>query len=80
MKLKVIPEAIKLWAGRTKCCMCKHRKDEGHILPRGEFWPSPSWMVHYEDTHGMPHDMVIKIIQRSVYGLDLEMNSFLEAA
>lgn len=72
MKVQAKPEVISMWANLTKCWMCKHRKDEGHILPKGEFWPSPNWMNHYEDTHGLPHDLVIDWIKKSAYGLPLE--------
>lgn len=69
--MKANPLTILHWAEHTKCVMCRHRKAEAHILPKGKFWPSPKWMFHYEDTHGLPHDMVIRWIWNSVYGLPL---------
>lgn len=73
--MKANPGMIKMWAERRKCAMCKHRKDEGHILPKGEFYPSPAWMFHYEDTHGFPHDIAIKFIWNGVYGLPTDLAS-----
>lgn len=73
--VKANPAVIKVWAERTKCAMCKHRKEEGHILPEGKYYPSPSWLFHYEDTHGFPHDMLHKYIWNSVYGLPNELKN-----
>ena len=80
------PATIQLWAARIKCFMCKHRKDEAHILPKGKFWPSPKWMFHYQDTHGLPHEVVAEWIYKSVYEhkdgktqLDTDWAGFMEA-
>lgn len=61
------PNIIMKLANRTKCTQCKHRKDEGHILPKGEYSPSPSWLFHYEDTHGLPHYILQEWIYLSAY-------------
>lgn len=65
--VKANPYLITLWAERNKCAMCKHRKNEGHLLPKGKFYPSPAWLFHYEDTHGLPHDITAEWLFESVY-------------
>lgn len=70
-KVKADPRRILMWAKRTRCAMCKHREAEGHILPGKEFTVSGCWLAHYEDTHGFPHDILVRYIWLSVYRLGL---------
>lgn len=65
--MKANPLIIKQWAERKKCLMCKHGKDEGHMLPRGKYWPSPAWLFHYQDTHGLDHQDTYMWIFQSAY-------------
>lgn len=65
---KANPLIIKFLAKRTKCLLCKHRKAEGHILPRGKYYPSPAWLLHYEDTHGLAHDIFYEWLYLTPYG------------
>jgi hypothetical protein len=76
---KVEPSArlIVLWAERKKCAMCKHREKEGHILPAKEFKPSPAWLFHYYDTHGLDAEIVADWLWTSVYGVLHEKWGFL---
>lgn len=71
-KYKANPVAIVQLADRKRCAMCKHREDEGHLLPnKGSIWPSPAWMLHYQDTHGLPHQVVREWIIGLVYGMPI---------
>lgn len=87
--VKANPDIILHWAKHTKCVMCRHREDEGHILPVGKALKvlnmefklygknspkfSTKWMFHYQDTHGLPYDLVMDWIWSSVYGLPMEI-------
>lgn len=76
--MKANPLMILTWANRKRCMICRHSKDEGHILPSREkdkINPSAAWMFHYEDTHGFPHDMAIRFIWNSVYGLPTHLEA-----
>ncbi len=49
---------VQALASKTKCMMCKHKEKEGHIRPGNGFNPSPSWLHHYQDTHGQPIEVM----------------------
>lgn len=76
------PSMIKMWSERTKCWMCKHRFDEPVILAvdkpeRGKFQPHYNAKVafHMQDTHGIPHEAVCKMILNSIYSIENTMQS-----
>lgn len=58
---------IKMFSELKTCMMCKHKKEEGHIIPSGGFDPSVEWAVHYSDTHGQPAEIYIQSLFLSVY-------------
>lgn len=72
------PEAIRMWASRDKCFMCKRKFSTPVILPtkspeRDKFQPNFNFEVifHLHDTHGIPSDISRKWIIGHIYGLDL---------
>ncbi len=76
------PVMIKMFAERTKCWMCKHKFSKPVILPvenphRGKFQPNINGEVlfHIEDTHGVPHDAVTRMVINSVYGIENTLES-----
>lgn len=73
---------IRVWSERTKCWMCKHRFEKPVLLPvkkpeRGKYEPNYNGEVlfHLEDTHGIPHDAVIRMVFNSIYGIENTMQS-----
>lgn len=66
---KAQPHMIVMLAEKKKCIMCRHKEEEGHILPSvaGKFNPSAKWAFHYEDTHGLPHEYVVDWLFKMVY-------------
>jgi len=80
--LRAKPEVIKMWAGRTKCWMCKHRFEKPVILPveiptPGKLQPNYNTEVlfHLQGTHGVPPEAVTKMIFNSIYCIENTMQS-----
>lgn len=78
--MKANPAMIKMWSERTKCWMCKHRFDKPVLLPtehpeHGKLQPNYNVEVlfHLQDTHGIPHDAVPRMILNSIYGIENTM-------
>lgn len=69
-KYQLQPKRLFFFRNRKKCIDCKHRENEPYILPseeKGTINFSVKWVLHHQETHGIPNDLFRSWLVKSLY-------------